>query len=256
MGACKTPYKATDRPKTATDSTASITDTSSAMNKMPVTTDSTNMSGIDSTNRSLPDSAKVSTPLDSIQAKPVPDSTKALPELDSTKMRPATDSVKAAPAIDSTAKSMEAPSAVEAVFTKQYPGATNVVWSSYDSLAAVPIDMRLTGWKKMNTEDYMVTFNFKDQSYFAWYDKNGKWVGSAYPMEDYTKLPPAVTKSINNAIKTRYSDYNISKVNREFKTGNKSAYEVELTNDDKKVKMLVNADGKITQIFKYSADKK
>ena len=34
MAACKTPYKATDRPKTATDSTASITDTSSAMKQI------------------------------------------------------------------------------------------------------------------------------------------------------------------------------------------------------------------------------
>lgn len=261
IGACKTPYKATDNPRPATDSTASITDTSSVMNKMPVSTDSINTSKmdsskIDSTNKSLPDSAKISSPTDTVQAKPATDSAKAIPELDSTKMRSAADSVKTTIAIDSSAKSTEAPAAVEAVFTKQYPGATNVVWSTYDSLAAVPIDMRLTGWKKMDGEDYMVKFDLKDQNYYAWYDNNGKWVGSAHAMEDFTKLPAAVNTAVKNAIKTRYSEYNITKVNREFRAGNKSAYEVELTKDDNKVKMLVNADGKITQIFKYTADKK
>ena len=275
MSACKTPYKATDRPTTTTDSTASATDTtSSSMNKMPVSTDSTNVSRMDSTNKSLPDSAKVSSAPDSVQAKPVTDSAKVTPDTtqmrstadtankmqpatdSANKMQTATDSAKATTTIDSTAKSTEAPAAVEAVFTKQYPGATNVVWSSYDSLAAIPIDMRLTGWKKMDAEDYMVTFDFKDQNYYAWYDNNGKWVGSAHAMEDFTKLPAAVNTAVKNAIKTRYSEYNITKVNREFKTGNKSAYEVELTKDDNKVKMLVNADGKITQIFKYAADKK
>lgn len=281
MAACKTPYKATDRPTTTTDSTASVTDTTSAMNKMLVSTDSA-MSKIDSTNKSLPDSAKVSSPMDTTQAKPAidsvratpdsvkatpqpdsvkatttqPDSIKATPQPDSTKMQSATDSMKATPAIDSTAKSMEAPAAVEAVFTKQYPGATNVVWSAYDSLAAVPIDMRLTGWKKLDGEDYLVKFDLKDEPYYAWYDSKGKWIGSASPLEDITKLPAAVTTAVNNAIKTRYAGYKVSQVNREFQTGKKS-YEVELTKeDDAKVRMMVTSAGKISQIFKYAAEKK
>lgn len=255
MSACKTPYKATDRPTATTDSTASITDTtSSAMNKMPVSTDST-MSKIDSTNKSLPDSVKLSSPIDTVQAKPVIDSVKVIPQPDSTKMQSATDSVKTKIAIDSSAKSMEAPFAFEAVFTKQYPGATNVVWSAYDSLAAVPIDMRLTGWKKMDGEDYLVKFDLKDEPYYAWYDSNGKWIGSASPLTDLTKLPAAVTTAVNNAIKTRYTGYKVAQVNREFQTGKKS-YEVQLVKDDSKVRMLVNSAGKVTQIFKYAADKK
>lgn len=256
IGACKTPYKATDNPMPATDSTASATDTSSSvMNKMPVSTDSTSASKMDSISGALPDSAKISAQTDSVQAKPVTDSAMAIPELDSTKMRSTTDSVKATTVIDSSVKSTEAPAVVEAVFTKQYPGATNVVWSMYDSLAAVPIDMRLTGWKKMDAEDYMVQFDLKDESYYAWYDSNGKWIGSASPMKDFTKLPAAVNSAVNNAIKKRYTEYNISQVNREFQTGKKS-YEVELTKGDDKVRMMVSSSGKITEIFKYSADKK
>lgn len=260
IGACKTPYKATDRPGTATDSTSSTTDTTAAMNKVPASTDSTNMPQMD-TSRAVMDSTNQSMP-DSVQAKPAPDSSMNKPDsamnkpqLDSGNIKPATDSIKVQPGIDSAATSVQAPAALETAFSKQYPGATNVVWSNYDSLAAIPIDMRLTGWKKMDADDYMVTFDFKDQKYYGWYDNNGKWVGSAYTMEDFTKLPAAVNTAVNNAIKKRYSDYNITKVNREFKTGNKSAYEVELSKDDSKVRMLVNADGKITQIFKYSADK-
>ena len=256
IGACKTPYKATDKPRAATDSTTSAKDTSSAaMNKMPVSPDSTNIPKMDSASQVLQDSVKISSKTDSIQAKPVTDSALNKPALDSTAMRAATDSMKTTPAIDSSAKSTEAPAAVEAVFTKQYPGATNVVWSTYDSLAAIPIDMRLTGWKKMDAEDYMVKFDLKNEPYYAWYDSNGKWIGSASPLTDFTKLPAAVNTAVNNAIKTRYTEYNISQVNREFQTGKKS-YEVELTKGDDKVRMLVSSAGKITQIFKYAAEKK
>ncbi len=266
IAACKAPYKATDSTRSATDSTAATTDTTASMNPMRTSTDSTltqrdTSSVLDTMSQSQPDSAKISSPTDSMGMKKGIDSVVSKtdsainqPQPDTSRAQSTTDSTQVQPATDSAAKSVEAPAALETAFTKQYPGATNVVWTNYDSLAAIPIDMRLTGWKKMDAEDYMVTFNFKDQNYYAWYDNNGKWVGSAYTMSDYSKLPAAVNKAVNNAIKTRYSDYNVSQVNRELKTG-KSAYEVELTKDDNKVRMLVNADGKITQIFKYSADK-
>ena len=249
--ACKTPYRATERTTPATDSTVSPTDTT-AMNQMPVSPDSammqrdTSRAIIDSTNQSLPDSAKILSVTDSARMKNAIDSARTQPTSDSTQMQPG---------IDTSAATVQPPAILETAFNKQYPGATNVVWSNYDSLAAIPIDMRLTGWKKMDAEDYMVTFNYKDQNYYAWYDNSGKWVGSAYTMEDFTKMPAAVHTAVKNAIKKRYNDYNISQVNREFRAGNKSAYEVELTRDDDKVKMLVNADGKIGKIFKYSSDK-
>jgi hypothetical protein len=261
IGACKTPYKATDRPVNLTDTTASARDTTADINQVPTSTDSTNLlqtdtssAIIDSTNQSLPDSAKISSSADSVINKTMTDSTMNKMQPDSSRIATTADSTQMQGASGSAA-SVRAPDAVETAFTKQYPDATNAVWSNYDSLAAVPIDMRLTGWKKLDAEDYMVTFEFKNENYYSWYDNDGKWVGSAYTMQDYGKLPAAVNAAVQNAIKARYSDYNISQVNRELRTGNKSAYEVELTNDDKKVRMLVNADGKITQIFKYSADK-
>lgn len=146
------------------------------------------------------------------------------------------------------------PEGTQTAFTKQYPAATNVEWTSYDSLAAVPIDLRMAGWKKMNSEDHLVKFDMKDENYYAWYDSDGKWVGSAYTMKDPTKLPAAVNAAVKNAVKTKYAGYSVSNVNREFQKG-KSAYEIELKKDESKVRMLVNADGKITQVFKYVKDK-
>jgi hypothetical protein len=123
-------------------------------------------------------------------------------------------------------------------------------WSAYDSLAAVPIDMRLTGWKNLDADDHMVKFDLNGDTYYAWFDSEGKWIGSASPFADIDKLPAAVKTAINNAIKTRYSGYAVSQVNREFQPGKKS-YEVELSKDDSKVRMMVSSNGKIGQIYRY-----
>src|SRR5688572_12163843 len=229
VAACKTPYKATDRPMNSTDTTASATDTSGVMQKTTSPTDTSvskmEPAKMDSINKPVPDSMAVPTKTDTVMMQPAPDSALIKPEFDSTRVPPNTDSAK----MTRNEMTTPAPAEIEAVFTKQYPGATNIVWSRYDSLAAVPIDMRLTGWKKMDTLDHMVKFDHKGESYYAWYDSEGKWIGSASPMEDFTKLPDAVTKTVNNAIKTRYTGYTISSVNREFQTGGKKTYEVELT---------------------------
>lgn len=259
--ACKTPYKATDRP-ISTDSTAIATDTAAARN-LPGSTDSVftkkDSALVDPTQQPMADSSMKPSQPDSARTNPMTDTSRAMsdtsramPEIDSTRMSQA-DSAAAQPTIDTSMSAMQAPANLEAAFTKQYPGATNMVWSHYDSLAAVPIDLRLAGWKKMDAEDYMVKFDHNDETYFAWYDSNGKWIGSASPMEDFTKLPAAVNTAVKNAIKTRYTDYNISQVNREFQTG-KKAYEVELTKGDNKVRMLVTSAGKITQIYKYATE--
>jgi hypothetical protein len=263
VGACKTPYRATDQPKTTTDSTASIVDTSSAIKPMATPPDSVAKPVMDSTvmdtsMRQIPDSAKMKPVTDTVAKQPVIDSVRDNPQVDSAQKQEATDSVKTSTTISGKAQpATTAPTVAEAAFNKQYPGASDVVWSAYDSLAAIPIDMRLTGWKKMKSEDHMVKFNYKDEAYYAWYDSKGKFIGSAtpIPIEDVNKLPAAVKTAVNNAIKTRYAGYTVSQVNRETQAGKKS-YEVELTKDESKVRMLVSATGKIGQIYRYTAEKK
>ena len=257
--ACKTTYKATDNPMPVKDSADAKTDTTAGtINKMSTDTtmlSETDSSRMDSVKQAIPDSALIKSSTDSVQAKPVND-----PAMTKAITHPASDpgiadSTKMEATPDSSDKNSVAPAAAEPAFIKQYPGATNVVWSAYDSLAAIPIDMRLTGWKKLDADDHMVKFDYKDETYYAWYDSDGKWIGSAATMADISTLPAAVSTAIKNAIKTRYTGYTISQVNREFQTGKKS-YEVELTKDDSKVRMLVNSAGKITQIFKYAAASK
>jgi len=263
FAACKSPYKATDRARSTTDTTAN---TSAVMNHPTPATDTAGVSRMDSakmnpTSRPLPDSAK----MDSTN-KPVMDpvrndtTNRAFQDSlrsdstrrDTTSMR--NDTSATSPSVNATAIQNEMPAVVEPVFSKQYPTAANAVWTKYDSLANVPIDMRLTGWKKLDAEDHMVKFDFQDETYYAWYDSNGKWIGSAYTMKDISKLPVKVKTAVQNAIKARYAGYEISQVNRELQTG-KSAYEVELAKGDNEVRLLVTPDGKITQIFKYSKQK-
>jgi len=243
FAACKTPYKATDRPTAATDTTTAKADTSS-MNQPPANTDSTRMPvTTDSTLPTKPDSTSNPAPVDSTK-KAEPDST----------TRPSTDSSKISPSVTPGPAAIVVPATITTTFTTQYPTATEVVWANYDSLAAVPIDLRMADWEKMDAEDYMATFEMDNEKYYAWYNSEGKWIGSAYKMDDISKLPAPVSTAVKNAIKTKYTGYTISNVNREFQK-DKKAYEVELIKDDSKVRMLVNSNGKITQVFKYVSKK-
>jgi hypothetical protein len=270
FAACKTPYKATDRSAPVTDSSTSTSDTTiSSGTNTPLRTDSMEVAAkIDSIRMlSKSDSGKVAvaTGVDSTKRPSVIDSSiksplsvdstdKKQPAMDSLMLPSANDSSKSPASNKSPESSVAVAEATKKIFTTQYPNATNAVWSNYDSLAAVPIDLRMAGWKKMDAKDYLVKFDLDNENYYAWYKSDGTWVGSAYTMKDFTKLPAAVNTAVKNAIKTRYQDYNVTNVNRAFQK-NKKTYEVELKNADSKVKMLVNADGKITQVFKYVKDK-
>jgi uncharacterized membrane protein YkoI len=109
----------------------------------------------------------------------------------------------------------------------------------------------MAGWKRMNAKDYyLVKFDLESENYYAWYDSEGNWVGSAYKMNDPSKLPAPVNATVKNAIKTKYPGYSVTNVNREFQK-DKKAYEVELKKGDSTVRMLVNSDGKIIKLFKY-----
>ena len=132
------------------------------------------------------------------------------------------------------------PEGTRTAFTTQYPTATNVVWTSYDTQTEIPIDWEMTGWTTMDENDYLVRFDMDNENYYAWYDSDGNWVGSAYVMKDVTQLPEAVSKVINE----KYAGYTVKSVNREFQK-DKMAYEVELTKTDGKAKILVDSNGTI-----------
>ncbi len=132
------------------------------------------------------------------------------------------------------------PVSVRADFEAQYPTATNVTWSQFDA-AVTPIDWEMTGWTLLDANDYVVRFDLAGDSYYAYYDTDGTWIGSAYTVSDHNNLPSAVYGVLNQDFK----DYTIEKVQREL-WGGSTAYEIKLRKtDDDKVKLLIDSNGTI-----------
>ena len=123
-------------------------------------------------------------------------------------------------------------------FELQYPGAANVVWSSYDPNVVILNDRDLAGWTVIDVDDYAVQFDMDNEKYYAWYDRNGEWIGTAYVVNDFTTLPDMVRSTIN----TKYPGYSISKVNKEFHK-ERIAYEIVLKDGDTKQVVLMDLNG-------------
>ena len=133
-----------------------------------------------------------------------------------------------------------APASVRASFSTQYPEATNVVWANYDATVAMPLEWDLTGWPMLESDDYVVQFNLDNENYYAWYDSDGNWIGSAYVVRDHSALPTSITNTIN----AQFPGYTITEVTREFENG-RMAYEVELKSSTQKVEVLMDSNGNI-----------
>ena len=131
-------------------------------------------------------------------------------------------------------------SGMQRTFYDQYPNATNVVWTSYDPNVVILNDWELAEYGSLDESDYAVAFDMDNERYYAWYDRNGNWVGSAYVVSDYTTLPSAV----HSTISAQFPSYTIKSVNREYKR-DRVCYEVVLKRDDSKVVLLVDNNGNI-----------
>jgi hypothetical protein len=140
---------------------------------------------------------------------------------------------------DNAAYNVSVPPGIKGNFATTYPDATNVTWNRYDA-ATLPIDWELTGWRALDTDDYVVTFDMGNNRYHAWYDSNGTWVGTSSTLKDPHNLPAAVHTVIQN----RFKDYTISKVEREM-WGNQVAYEIKLVQGENKAKLLIDTNGQI-----------
>jgi hypothetical protein len=108
----------------------------------------------------------------------------------------------------------------------------------YDPDVIILNDWDLTGWTVIDADDYVVQFDMDGERYYAWYDTNGDWVGSAYTVKDFTALPDMVRTEIN----AKYPGYTISSVNKEFHK-ERVAYEVVLTNGTAKQLVLMDLNG-------------
>lgn len=141
---------------------------------------------------------------------------------------------------DNAAYNVNVPMNIRGSLSASYPDATDVVWNNYD-INTVPIDWELTGWNTLDADDYAVTFNMGGNKYYAWYDANGNLVGSAYAINDYGRLPLAVS----NLLRDKYTTYTIDGVQREM-WRSQTAYEIKLKgSDDTTIKLLVDGNGNI-----------
>ncbi|HEV7782870.1 MAG TPA: PepSY-like domain-containing protein [Chitinophagaceae bacterium] len=134
------------------------------------------------------------------------------------------------------------PDGTQKVFLDQYPGSANVVWSRYDPNVVVLNEWELTGWQTLDESDYVVRFDLDNENYYAWYDSDGAWIGTAYVVKDYTTLPSLVSTSVNN----KYPLHTMTSVNREYYK-DRMLYEITLKKDDAKVVVLVDANGNIVK---------
>lgn len=137
-----------------------------------------------------------------------------------------------------TTSGSKVPTVITTNFERQYPSATEVVWGSYD-VAVVPIDWELTDWTAPGTDDYMVTFNSGTDKYYAWYDANGDWIGTAYTVKS-NSLPTAINTMLND----KFNGYTIEMTQKEM-WKDRVAYEIRLKNGDSKTKILVDNEGNI-----------
>ena len=136
-----------------------------------------------------------------------------------------------------------APTTARTAFVSQYPYASNVVWMRYDASQVSPIDWEMAGWTLLDENDYLVRFDQDNNAYYAWYDENGEWVGTAYVVTDFNSLPLAVSTTIGR----QYPGYTITSVHREFQR-DRIAYEVEMKNSDTKVKALIDTYGNVIKV--------
>jgi len=140
---------------------------------------------------------------------------------------------------DKSTVGVTVPASIQTSFSSQYPQASDVTWGNYDA-ANLPIDWELSGWPTLDQTAYVATFNMDDNRYYAWYDANGNWIGSAYSMTDFKTLPSA----INTTISDKFPGYTIAAVNEEMKK-NGVAYEIQLKNGDNKTKLVIDENGNI-----------
>jgi hypothetical protein len=130
------------------------------------------------------------------------------------------------------------PGTLSTEFLRQYPTATNVTWSEYNT-ASAPVDWELLGWPvKMGGS--LARFDMNNDRYFAWYDPSGSWIGSAFQINDQSRLPQVV----HSAVKARYPGYSIE-TSYKVVWKDKQAYELALRNGAVTTKVLFDAFGNV-----------
>lgn len=142
---------------------------------------------------------------------------------------------------DNTRVADAPPQATVTSFETKYPKASNVRWSRYEA----PADrstMEASDWNyNLDSNDYVVMFNWDNADYYAWYD-DGNWVRASTRMSDHSKLPATV----NDVIRKQFADYKIVEVDKEHDK-DRTTYEVDLEKGEDKLKVTFDENGTVVK---------
>ena len=137
-----------------------------------------------------------------------------------------------------TTTTIVVPEPTKTSFETKYPNVSNVYWSQYEPVST--FDWEWAGWEKMDTADYVVTYKMDNNDYWTWYDDDNNWIGTVTTLTNFSGLPDAV----NNTIQSNFPDYTIVSVDKE-NDKNRTAYEIELSKGEDKMKALIDENGSI-----------
>jgi len=134
---------------------------------------------------------------------------------------------------------VEVPAPTKTHFETTYPNATNVTWSRYEQPVA-NIEWEWTAWPMLDTNDYVVTYDWDGADYYAWYDQDGNWIGTTGTVADIAGLPTTVS----NTVKSQFSGFTVTSIDKE-NDKNREAYEIKMEKGEDKMKALIAADGTV-----------
>ena len=136
---------------------------------------------------------------------------------------------------------VDVPPAAKTSFETKYPNASNVRWSRYEA----PADrstMEASDWNyNLDSNDYVVMFNWDNADYYAWYD-DGNFVRASTRVSDHSKLPA----SVNDAIRKQFADYKIVEVDKEHDK-DRVVYEVDFEKGEDKMKVTFDENGTVVK---------
>lgn len=130
------------------------------------------------------------------------------------------------------------PAEVKSSFTTQYPDATAVTWTPPDQVP-FDVDKAFVDWPVADNE-YVVQFHMDNTDYYAWYNANGTWMGTATAVTNYSAMPSAV----NSVISNDYLGYTITSVTRAYRA-DVAVYAIDLKRGNATAKLLVDANGNV-----------
>ncbi|MDZ4795662.1 MAG: hypothetical protein SGI83_15395 [Bacteroidota bacterium] len=142
------------------------------------------------------------------------------------------------PEVVPVAATIVVPEPTKSSFETKYPTVSNVSWSRYEPVNT--FDWEWAGWSQLDTADYMVSYKMDNNDYWTWYDNENNWIGTVNTITNFSGLPEAV----NSSIQSNFPGYTIVSIDKE-NDKNRTAYELELTKGEDKMKTLIDEQGTI-----------